>query len=187
MSKNLKTIQSFAKIGKIVSTVCFVFFIIVAIACIIAISTIASIQNVEFNGQTVVGYVESTGTTFVTTIFSLASTIIICAGCAVISKFAEIYFANELEDGTPFTHRGAKEIMRLGLLSLGIPAGVTIALDIAFAVTKHFWPQVENIPLIVQSLSITAGLILIIMSIVISYGAELEDEIEKNSQSQSDN
>ena len=73
MSKSLKTIQTFAKIGKVIANIVFIFSIIGAIASIIAVSTIASIQNLEFEGQTVVGLVESSGVNFVTTVFAAPS------------------------------------------------------------------------------------------------------------------
>ena len=37
----------------------------------------------------------------------------------------ELYFKNELADGNPFTLRGAKELMRLGILTIAIPLGKT--------------------------------------------------------------
>ena len=42
----------------------------------------------------------------------------ICAGEAVLAKFAEHYFKRELTDGTPFNLGGAKELMRLGILTI---------------------------------------------------------------------
>ena len=35
---------------------------------------------------------------------------VFCAAEAILSKFAELYFKNELADGNPFTLHGAKEL-----------------------------------------------------------------------------
>ena len=44
--------------------------------------------------------------------------LIVCAGQAVLAKFAETYFKNKLQAGTPFTFGGAKELLRLGVMFL---------------------------------------------------------------------
>ncbi len=178
MSKSLKTIQTFAKIGKVIANIIFIFSIIGAIASIIAVSTIASIQNLEFEGQTVVGLVESTGISFVTTVFSCASSIVTCIGAAVISKFAVIYFTNELDDGTPFTYAGSKELLRLGILSVAIPMATSTVLGIAFIITKLFWPPLAEDAISGEPLSIGVGILLIVMSVVFKHGAELEEKLE---------
>ena len=182
MSKSLKTIQTFAKIGKIIANICFIFSIIGAIGCLIAVSAIVGTKDLEFEGQTVVGLVEATGINFVTTVFSCASAIVICIGSAIVAKLAVNYLSNELEDGTPFTYNGAKELFRLGILSMAIPAGISVVLGIAFTVTKLFWPPLDESALINDSISITVGLMLIIMSFVFKHGAELDEKIQNNIQ-----
>ena len=42
---------------------------------------------------------------------ALSGWMVICAGEAVLAKFAEVYFKNELTAGTPFTLAGAKEML----------------------------------------------------------------------------
>ena len=178
MTRSLKTIQTIAKIGKLVSNIIFVFSIIGAIACIIAVSAIASVQNLEIEGQTVVSIVESAGMNFVSFIFSCVGAIISCIGSAVISKFAINYFTNELEDGTPFTYAGAKELLRLGIISVAIPVAISTVLGIAFIITKLFWPPLAEEALLTEPFSIGIGIMLIIMSIIFKHGAELEEKLQ---------
>ena len=61
----------------------------------------------------------------------------ICAGEAVLSKFAEHYFKRELADGTPFNLGGAKELMRLGIFTICIPIGTQIIAEIVYAVMEQ--------------------------------------------------
>lgn len=78
------------------------------------------------------------------------------------------YFNMELEEGTPFTEAGAKRITRLGI--------IFIAADFLMAV---FSSAVESYALSSRTEdggSITAGICLILVSMVIRYGAELEQK-----------
>ena len=51
---------------------------------------------------------------------ALSGWMFVCAGEAVVAKFAEIYFKNELQAETPFTIGGAKELQRLGILVIAV-------------------------------------------------------------------
>ena len=177
MSKSLKTIQTLAKIGKGISTIIFIFSIIGTVAALIAVSALAGLKDIQLDGKTVVSMVEATGTNFVTLIFTSATAIFSCIGSAIVAKFAMIYFANELEYGTPFTYDGAKELLRLGILAIAVPAVISIVSAIAFIITKLFWPplaEMENS----SPISIVIGIMLIVMSIVFKHGAELEEKLQ---------
>ena len=76
---------------------------------------------------------------------AMAVGIVLCAAEAVLSKFAELYFKNELADGTPFTMRGAKELMRLGVLTIMIPLGMVIVCSIGVAIADNFFPEIEKL------------------------------------------
>ena len=180
MSKSLKTIQTFSKVGRIIAKICFILSIIGAIGCLIAILSIVGTKDLEFEGQTMVGIIEASGVTFVTVVFDCCQGLISCIGSAVLSKFAVNYFTNELDDGTPFTYNGAKEIFRLGILSIAIPVGISIVLGIAFTVTKLFWPQLDDNALISESISLTTGLLLIVMSFVFRHGAEIAERTQSD-------
>ena len=66
---------------------------------------------------------------------ALVGWLILCAGEAVLAKFAEAYFVHELKAGTPFTLAGAKELLRLGVLAIALPAGSHLAANIAQEIT----------------------------------------------------
>lgn len=67
----------------------------------------------------------------------MAAGMILCAGEAVLAKFAEHYFKRELADGTPFDLGGAKELMRLGILAICIPIGMQMIAEIVYAVMEQ--------------------------------------------------
>ncbi len=187
MSKNLNTIQKIAKAGRIISKIIFIFSIIGAVASFIGVSALWGLHKVELDGVEVVNIIEEAGAPFVTTMFSACISILYCISSAVIFKFAEIYFSNELEVGTPFTYDGAKELLRLGLIGLILPLCISAISSIAFTVTKLFWPILEPDALI-ESPSIGIALIVIIISFILKYGADLEEKAQSYSeQTQSTN
>ena len=178
MGKTLKTIQTFSKVGKTIANIVFVFSIIGAVFCTLALAVFAGMQDMEFEGTTIVGLIEETGTNFVTTVFECVASAISCIASAVIAKFAANYFTNELDDGTPFTYAGAKELLRLGIISVAIPAAISIILGIAFTVTKLFWPMLSDTAISENSFSIGVGLITIVMSFVCKHGAEVVEKYQ---------
>lgn len=56
----------------------------------------------------------------------------------MLAKFAEVYFRNELKAETPFTLAGAKELLRLGILTIAIPTGCAVAGSIVAGVIVGF-------------------------------------------------
>lgn len=61
----------------------------------------------------------------------------------MLAKFAEIYFENELTAGTPFTHKGANELTRLGVLTISIPVVTTVTSNITEGTIAGFM-RIEN-------------------------------------------
>ena len=179
MNKTLKTIQTFAKIGKVISTIIFVFSIIGAVVTLIALSAIVGLKDVQLEGRTFADILSETGVNFVTMIFSCAISILSCIASAVVSKFAEIYFTNELELGTPFTFDGAKELLRLGIIATAIPAGLSVISGIAFTITKLFYPHLDGSATSFDTVSIGIGIMLIILAFFCKHGAELADELQE--------
>lgn len=91
------------------------------------------------------------------------------------------YLKSEQADGTPFTENGADRLERLGIRFIWIPA-VTIAVSEAVAVLQgvEITGPVSNLE------SVLIGIILIFVSVIFRYGAELEnknqDQIEYTKQ-----
>lgn len=83
------------------------------------------------------------------------------------------YFKTEQKDGTPFTHEGAEQVLRLGILTIVLP--LVSAIVSALICELLYLPQSavrdwDNLS------SLTAGIVLILVSLIFRYGAELEEK-----------
>lgn len=106
---------------------------------------------------------------------TMAVGMVFCAAEAVLSKFAELYFKNELADGNPFTLRGAKELMRLGILTIAIPLGTVIVSSIGVSIADNFFLEIEKLSYDGYS-SVGLGIMMIVSSLLCRYGAEMRSE-----------
>ncbi len=175
--KTLHTIQTIAKIAKIVSKVISICCIVGFCLCIVGIVSLAvgapafSFGGVTFESMLQHNTEMTTGSLYAV----MASGAIVCAGEAVLAKFAVHYFDRELTDGTPFTHGGAKELMRLGILSICIPVGTQIAAKITQTILAKVLTDIEPAEYEMAG-AVTLGVALIVMALVCRYGAELNAE-----------
>ena len=89
--------------------------------------------------------------------------------------FALRYFKAEQADGTPFTLRGAEQVLHLGIRTIVLP----LVAAIVCAVICELMGVPQNAVRDWGNLnSLTTGLVLILTSVIFRYGAELE---QKNS------
>ncbi len=173
MSKNLNVVLAFAKVIRIVTKVLFILCIVGgSLALAGAISLWAGVPFVSVNGEgisfnmfypEVASVNEAAGEALIDAV--------ICASEAVILGFTTVYFKNMLADKTPFTLSGAKEVLRLGILAVAIPTACSIACEIITDLLKL--PSSE---LGVYEATTTVGILLIFLSFVFKYGAELEEK-----------
>ena len=98
--------------------------------------------------------------------------IITSAGEAFFALFAERYFRNVLNVGTPFTFDGSKECFRLGIVSIIISVAVAIASGIVVAISSLLSIEASDID-ISASVSLTTGLFFMFLSMIFKHGAEL--------------
>ena len=181
MSKTLNTIQTLSKIGKILSKIVFIFCIVGMSLCLVSVITMA----LGFEGAFKLGGVTinsiigeaanvSADTIYATMVLGLVS----CIWEAVIAKYSEDYFANELKAGTPFTFNGAKEMLRLGIITISVSIGGEIASSIILSIMKKRMevnPEFE-----LDSIgSVTIGIMFIVISLIFKYGAEIIENKEK--------
>ena len=100
---------------------------------------------------------------------------ILCAGEAVLAQFAEHYFKNEQQAGTPFTLAGAKELKRLGVLTIVLPAGCALAAEIAEGVAANYMNVAAEIgaPAYFETgASISLGVMFLVTSLLCRCAAE---------------
>lgn len=147
--KTLNIIQKLSKIGKVLSKIMFIFCIIGFCGCIVGIFSMAlGAETLKFGGVTLESILNTEAEVTIGTVYAaMAAGMILCAGEAVLAKFAEYYFKRELADGTPFTFAGAKEMQRLGIL-------ISVLTMQAF---------IEYVPLMILSQFISIGLYISMM------------------------
>ena len=174
--KTLNNIQKLSKIGKVLSRILFIFSIIGFCGCIVGILSMAlGAPTLKIGGLTLESILSiEAGVTTGTVYAAMAAGMILCAGEAVLAKFAEHYFKREIADGTPFDFGGAKELMRLGILAICIPIGTQMIAEIVYAVMEQTLHGVAPFQLD-HSGSVAFGVMFIVISLGCCYGAELRE------------
>ncbi len=175
--ETLNIIQKLSKIGKVLSKIMFIFCIIGFCGCIVGILSMAlGAPTLKIGGVTLESILNTEADVTVGTVYAaMAAGMILCAGEAVLAKFAEYYFKHELADGTPFTLAGAKEMQRLGILTICLPIGTQIVAEIVYAVMEQTMQGVA--PLRLDSAgSVALGVMFIVLSLICRYGADIYEE-----------
>lgn len=177
--KSLSTIQRLSKIGKVLSKIAFIFSVIGFCGCIAGLLSLSFGNGslIKIGGVTLHGLISSDyGYNIKSITAALSGWMVICAGEAVLAKSAEVYFKNELTAGTPFTLAGAKEMLRLGILTLAIPTGCAVVGSIVEGIIAGFMKveQAAAMDLYFDNeSSIALGVMFIVISLLCRYGAEL--------------
>ena len=180
-TKTLKAIQILAKIGRILSIIAYVASMIGAITCAVcaglfaiygkdAISTAKDNMN-QIEDEQARQILEKLDVPMLITMMGIAA--VLCAAGCVVAHFAKKYFKHELEDGTPFTMRGAKELMRLGIIHICVNIGVSIVAGAVWAIVQQSIEGLEDSNF--EGVPIGLGIVFIIVSLICRYGAELTE------------
>lgn len=176
--KSLTIIQTIAKIGRILSKIIEICCIVSFCICIVNLITCAALNGETFKlgGVTILSMLESRAQMNLPTVVAcFAVGAAFSAAYAVLGKKAESYFKNELADGTPFTLRGANELMRLGILTAAVSVGTAILCAIGVAAASHFVPEIQEISFEEYS-AVGVGLAMIVLSLFCRCGAEQLEE-----------
>lgn len=173
--KSLKVCQGLAKAGRILSTIVFICAIIGFVGCVVGAVVLGVVgadkyaSLIEF-AEKAIG--EKLAVSLQTALTAAVCGAIVCAGEAVLSKFAERYFKRELKDGTPFTLGGAAELKRLGLLAIFIPIGAYAAAFICYAIMAYALADVSKFDSFSSGGTIMLGVMLLVASCLCKLGAE---------------
>lgn len=184
--KSLKKIQTLSKIGKVLSKIAFIFAIVGFCGCIAGLLSL-NLGNgslIQIGGVTIHGLIENSMDYNINSICAaLSGWMIICAGEAVLAKFAAVYFGNELKAGTPFTFAGAKELLRLGIMTIAIPIGCAVVGSIIEGIVGSFMKVTKDFAADLyfdNEGSVALGVMFIIMAMLCRYGAELTEGKDKS-------
>lgn len=171
--KSLRAIQIAARIGKILSKIVFICCVVAAACCGTAMVVMACYSLImRMSGG---DYITKTEEFFGHNIYyinaGLFCSTVMCIGQAIISRFGEKYFANELKDGTPFTMRGAKELMRLGFIDLGVTVSVFFTSVIVWGIYQAMSNALPNYPYD-KYFDLGTGIALLALALIFRCGAE---------------
>lgn len=173
MSKSLKTVQTICKVCKVLAEIAFVMFVvIVALMLVAAIFTgTGKLDALLSSGALDLDeMLQQYGATqeYVTAVL-VCMTIIIAAE-AVVAKFINVYFKHELKAGTPFTFEGAKEMLRLGIITIAVPVGASLAATIVFDIMAAGSGLDSEFNF---EISLGMGLMFLALSPLLKHGTEL--------------
>lgn len=176
--KSLKQIQTLSKIGRILSKIAFIGSIIAFCFCIAGILSMAfgNGETLKFGEVTIHGLIIEGGYNIKSISAALAGWSIVCAGEAVLAKFAELYFKHELCAGTPFTQNGANELQRLGILTISITLGCAVVAEIFREILAGIMNVTADAAIDMtfdNDGAVALGIMFIILSVVCRYGAEI--------------
>lgn len=182
--KTLETIQKLAKVGKTLSKIAFIFSIIGAVGTAVGIGGVAVLGDdaLKLGGDSVTSAIQNESDMDIPAmIAAMAVGMVFLIAQIFISKFAEIYFKNELSDGTPFTVRGAKELLRLGIICIAVSLGTALVCSIGLGVASYLIPSIEEASNEIEGIhSVGIGIAFIVCSLLCRLGAEMnESQSEK--------
>lgn len=170
--KTLQTIQKTCKVfhtlTKIAMSLCFVGsgLQLLGLICGIVISGTGAV--IAGNMETL--YKLTSSASFLDMIGTLLAEFVLVLTDALLFAYAYKYLSQELSDGTPFTEPGAIMVRKLGIKLIVMPI---VAAVIAATIYASFGMDAA-VP--DNGASVVKGIALILVSLILSYGAELEQK-----------
>ena len=199
-SGSLRAIQVLAKIAKVLCMIIFVLCVIGAVFSILGTVALVAVKNVQVRGHALAELVESkAGVQYWVGVAGCGFAALCCILEAVVAKLSHNYFCREVEDGTPFTFGGAKQLMRLGITIIIIEFAIALGAFILTAViTKTNALNLEMLQAAAAKYSqekvspmdfkanvgfgsigsYGVGIAFIIVSVIFRHGAELREAAE---------
>ncbi len=170
--KSLKTVQTIYKVFSVLAKIVFICAIIGAAGSLVGalVMLIAPIFGEDFVNLIISGAEVDNITQLAV---GLVAEAIFLAGQIVTTWYVCRYMKNELKDGTPFTERGADELMRTGIINLAVGFG-------AYVVASTVAVLAGAGDFMSEGFSIFGGLIMILSSFIFRYGAELAGAADKD-------
>ena len=178
--KSLETIQKTFNVFRVIAKVAFNLCIVGASLCAVG-ALCAAVQSgggkiFVVSGEPINVFPQ--GTDLSAKCVEFLSTAFMLIAWAILMGFTGGYLKSELADGTPFTEKGAEKLKKIGIRFIYIPI---IAIAVSEAVALSLGVKVG---LVFGNFgSVATGVVLILVSLVFGYGAELE---KNGSQSKTD-
>lgn len=169
--KSLETIQKTFRVFQIITKIAYILSIVGASVCAVGALCVMTWQNggqvLSLFGEPIIFYSGVEG--FNDAMSALLSDMIFLITDAVLLFFAGRYIKTELAEGTPFTENGANLIRKLGIRFIYMPiVAAVISAVISACLDADEYGDMSNLP------GLITGLVLILVSVIFRYGAELE-------------
>jgi hypothetical protein len=169
MSKTLPNILTVFKVVRIIAKIVFILCIIGGVGCLLGLTSLPMV-----GGLLSAGVLAEEGLALPSAYLGCIVGFISCAGEAIFAFLAERYFKSVLNAGTPFTFESAKEIFRLGIISIIISAAIAVISGIAaFAIYLFSAPTAAEFDSS-ASISVSTGLVFLFLSMIFKHGAEIQ-------------
>lgn len=167
---NLDKIQKGMRVLQILSKIILIFAIVgialTSIGAALVASDVLNMENQFLHFLSVTA--EMSKGQLVGTLTAAASSLLFGG---IITAFAYRYFMAELKEGTPFTNAGADRIKQLGIIEIALSV---ISMWIIDGIYENIglaeWNRFDDAG------GITIGICLILLAMVVRYGAELEQK-----------
>ena len=166
MSKNLQIVQKISKVLGILAKIGFIISIVGLVCCIVGhvLSMVGGLSQ-EFAAKVV----KEGNVTMKQIAGYCMGGLIVCIVSVIVTKLHKDYFEMEQAAGTPFTQESAKGFRTLGIVNLAAPLICTILVEIINSILKI------KVDYHIDG-SFTTGIVMILLSFVFAYGAELEEK-----------
>lgn len=172
MSKSLNTVQKICKVCKVLAEIAFVMFVVI-VALMLAAAIFTGTGNFDAlvsSGALILDdAIMYSGAAQEYVVAICVAIIIVFSAEAVVAKFINVYFKHELKAGTPFTFEGAKEMLRLGIITIAVPSAASVISAIYLTVVtadSGDWNFSVKI-------SLGLGLMFLALSPLLKHGTEL--------------
>ncbi|WP_369297355.1 hypothetical protein [uncultured Neglectibacter sp.] len=167
---NLEKIQKGMRVFQILTKIVLVFacvgLVLTSVAAILVAAGVLTAENqfLHFLSATA----EMSKGQLTASLTAAACSLLLGGAC---TAYAYRYFTLELKEGTPFTNAGANRIKQLGILTVVLSFVSTLVRDVLYeAAGLPEWSRADF------SGGIVPGILLILLAVVVRYGAELEEK-----------
>lgn len=173
--KSLKIIQVLMTIARIVCLVVFIACIVGAAGCFIGLVVFSAIKDIPFEGVTISDKLIEEGTNSETVIVGIIVGMLSCGVAIFLAKYNEVFYRNEVKEGTPFKKSVVHEMRIVALVNMVTSFSYFLTMAIALGIIKGFIRDLGSIDINFSWWIIGYGLALLIISLFAEYGAEKED------------
>lgn len=177
--KSLNIVQTIVKVFKILSIIAIVGVSIGIGGCILGCISLLIAPTVADVGENLARPA-----------LELFAEAIVLAGELIVAVFIFKYLKKEFEDGTPFTHSGANELLQVGIISVVAPIVAIVIASVVTGVSSALLPDAvlntQALPFLesLEDISfeysneadLTGGIAMILISFLLRYGADVIEE-----------